>query len=54
MWIPTVKTLKKRFEIYKNARSEAEKKNVEMGEGICLVRDMFLANSMQEAKDKAW
>ena len=53
MWIPTVKTLKKRFEIYKNARSDAEKKDVEMGEGICLVRDMFLANSMQEAKDKA-
>ena len=24
MWIPTVKSLKKRFEIYKNARSENE------------------------------
>jgi len=26
MWIPTVKTLKKRFEIYKNAKSETKKK----------------------------
>ena len=53
MWIPTVKTLKKRFEVYKNAKSKIEKRNVEMGEGICLVRDMFLANSMEEAKEKA-
>ena len=53
MWIPTVKSLKKRFEIYRNARSEAEKRNVEMGEGICLVRDMFIADTMEEAKEKA-
>ena len=53
MWIPTVKTLKKRFEVYKNSRSKAEKRNVEMGEGVCLVRDMFIANTMEEAKAKA-
>jgi len=53
MWIPTVKTLKKRFELYKNTRSEIEKTNIEMGDGICLVRDMFLANSMKEAQEKA-
>ena len=53
MWIPTVKSLKKRFEIYRNARSEAEKRNVEMGEGVCLVRDMFIADTMEEAKEKA-
>jgi len=50
MWIPTVKTLKKRFEIYKNAKSESEKRNVPMGEGINLVRDMFVAETMEEAK----
>ena len=50
MWIPTVKTLKKRFEIYKNAKSESEKREVPMGEGICLVRDMFVAETMEEAK----
>ena len=53
MWIPTVQSLKKRFEIYKNARSETEKRNVEMGEGVCLVRDMFIADTMEEAKEKA-
>jgi len=50
MWIPTVKTLKKRFEIYKNAKSESEKRDVPMGEGIHLVRDMFVAKTMEEAK----
>ena len=41
------------MKIYRNARSEAEKRNVEMGEGICLVRDMFIADTMEEAKEKA-
>ena len=43
MWIPTVKALKIKFEAFKNAKSEAEKRNVPMGEGISLVRDMFLS-----------
>jgi len=53
MWIPTVKALKIRFEAFKNAKSEAEKRNVPMGEGISLVRDMFVADTMEEAKEKA-
>ncbi len=53
MWIPTVKTLKKRFEIYKNAKSEAEKRDVPLGEGISLVRDMFVAETMEDAKKMA-
>jgi len=53
MWIPTVKSLKKRFEIYKNAKSKTEKKEVPMGEGICLVRDLFVADTMEEAKELA-
>jgi len=53
MWIPTVKTLKKRFEIYKNAKSETEKRDVPMGEGISLVRDMFIAETMEDAKKLA-
>ena len=53
MWIPTVKTLKKRFEIYKNAKSDAEKRDVPMGEGITLVRDMFIAETMEDAKKLA-
>ena len=50
MWIPTVKTLKKRFEIYKNAKSDTEKRDVPMGEGISLVRDVFVAETMVDAK----
>jgi len=53
MWIPTVKTLKKRFEIYKNAKSETEKIEASMGEGISLVRDMFVAETMEDAKKLA-
>jgi len=53
MWIPTVKALKQRFEIYKNAKSEIEKRDVPMGEGICLVRDLFVADTMEEAKELA-
>lgn len=51
MWIPTVKALKERFEIYQAARSEAEGRDVPLGEGICLVRDMFVADTMDEARE---
>ena len=53
MWIPTIKTLKKRFDIYKNARSETEKRDIPLGEGITLVRDMFVADTMEDAKKLA-
>lgn len=53
MWIPTVKSLKGRFKIYQKAKTEAEKKPVEMGDGIALVRDMFIAETMEEAREKA-
>ena len=51
MWIPTIKTLKKRFEVYKNAKSETEKKDVPMGEGITLVRDMLLLKQWKMQKN---
>ncbi len=53
MWIPTVKALKKRFEIYKEAKSKAENRDVPLGEGISLVRDMFVAETMEEAEKMA-
>lgn len=53
MWIPTVKALRERFEVYRKARSEAEGRDVPLGEGISLVRDMFVADSMDEARDLA-
>lgn len=53
MWIPTVKALKERFEVYRKARSETEKRDVPLGEGISLVRDMFVADTMDEARELA-
>ena len=53
MWIPTVKALKKRFEIYQEAKSKAEDRDVPLGEGVSLVRDMFVAETMEEAEKLA-
>ena len=53
MWIPTVKALKKRFQIYQEAKSKAANREVSLGEGVCLVRDMFLADTMEEAEKLA-
>ena len=53
MWIPTVKALKKRFQIYQEAISKAENREVPLGEGVCLVRDMFIADTMEEAEKLA-
>ena len=53
MWIPTVKALKKRFLLYKEAKSKAENREVPLGEGVCLVRDMFIADTMEEAEQLA-
>ena len=53
MWIPTVKALKKRFEIYQEAKSKAENRDVALGEGVSLVRDMFVAETMEEAEKMA-
>ncbi|MEE9210128.1 MAG: LLM class flavin-dependent oxidoreductase [Kiloniellales bacterium] len=65
MWIPTVKALKQRFEVYRAARaeaasseaasseaasSEAGAREVPLGEGVSLVRDMFVAETMEEAE----
>ena len=53
MWIPTVEALKLRFEVYRKARSEAEQREVALGDGISLVRDMFVADTMDEARELA-
>ncbi len=50
---PPISQVKKRFEIYRDAKSKAENRNVPLGEGISLVRDMFVAETMQEAKKMA-
>ncbi|MBT6608349.1 MAG: LLM class flavin-dependent oxidoreductase [Rhodospirillaceae bacterium] len=50
MWIPTVESLKWRFEMYREKASEAQGKDVPLGEGVALVRDMFCAETMEDAK----
>ena len=53
MWLPTLKSLKKRFEAYQAAKSEAEGRQVPLGQGITLVKDTYVASSMAEAEDLA-
>ncbi|MEM7295002.1 MAG: LLM class flavin-dependent oxidoreductase, partial [Pseudomonadota bacterium] len=53
MWIPPTDALKWRFELYREERSLAEGREFELGEGIALVRDMFVADTMDAAKNIA-
>lgn len=50
MWIPPTDALKPRFELYRDKKAAKEKREVALGEGIILVRDMFCCESKAEAK----
>jgi len=50
MWIPPTDSLVWRFELYRDTRAEAEGRDVELGEDVALVRDMFVAKTMEEAE----
>jgi alkanesulfonate monooxygenase SsuD/methylene tetrahydromethanopterin reductase-like flavin-dependent oxidoreductase (luciferase family) len=50
MWIPPTDALKPRFELYRDKKAAKEKRDVALGEGIILVRDMFCCESKNEAK----
>ena len=50
MWIPPTDSLVWRFEMYRDERSQAEGREVALGEGIALVRDMFVTETMEEAE----
>ena len=49
-WMPTVKELKQRFELYRDKASEARGVEVPLGQGIALVRDVYVAETMEEAR----
>lgn len=49
-WLPPVSALKSRFELYRDAASEASGREFALGEGIGLVRDVFVADTMEEAR----
>ena len=50
MWIPPVSALKPRFELYRDKRSARAGRDVALGEGISLVRDMFCAETKADAR----
>ncbi|MGE0213143.1 MAG: LLM class flavin-dependent oxidoreductase [Parvibaculaceae bacterium] len=50
MWIPPTDALKPRFELYRDKKAAKEGREVALGEGVILVRDMFCAESKDEAK----
>src|SRR5579859_1903131 len=52
-WIPPVQSLKDRFELYRDTASKARGRDVKLGEGLCLVRDLYVAETMEEAKAAA-
>ena len=53
MWQPTVEELKGRFEMYREARSEAEGRELALGEGMALLRDLYVAETMEDAQRQA-
>jgi alkanesulfonate monooxygenase SsuD/methylene tetrahydromethanopterin reductase-like flavin-dependent oxidoreductase (luciferase family) len=52
-WMPTVKELKRRFELYREIASKARGYDVRLGEGIALVRDVYVAETMEQAQADA-
>lgn len=49
-WLPPVSALKSRFELYQHAATEASGRQHALGEGIALVRDVFVADTMEQAR----
>ena len=53
MWLPAIPVLKERFEWYREARSEAEGHEVPLGHGVGLLRDLYVAETMEQAEADA-
>ncbi|MDG2025926.1 MAG: LLM class flavin-dependent oxidoreductase [Acidimicrobiales bacterium] len=49
-WIPPTDALLPRFEMYQDARSTAQGHEAELGEGVAVLRDLFVTETMQEAE----
>lgn len=52
-WMPTVKELKLRFELYRQKASEARGYDVPLGKDIAVVRDVYVAETMEQARQDA-
>ncbi len=51
-WLPPVSALKGRFELYRSTATEAHGREYAPGEGIALVRDVYVADSMEQAREE--
>jgi alkanesulfonate monooxygenase SsuD/methylene tetrahydromethanopterin reductase-like flavin-dependent oxidoreductase (luciferase family) len=49
-WMPPVSALKDRFELYRAVASESSGREHALGEGIALVRDVYVADTMERAR----
>ncbi|WP_433476289.1 LLM class flavin-dependent oxidoreductase [Spirillospora sp. CA-142024] len=49
-WLPPVSALKERFELYRDVASESSGREYALGEGIGLVRDVYVADTMEQAR----
>lgn len=49
-WLPPVSALKDRFALYRDTASAAHGREFALGEGIGLVRDVYVADTMEEAR----
>lgn len=52
-WMPPVKELKNRFELYRKTASEVQGEEVPLGKGIAIVRDIYVADTMEQAREDA-
>lgn len=49
-WIPPTDAMRPRFELYRERASEVTGRDLALGEGLALVRDMFVTETMAEAE----
>ena len=50
LWLPPVSALRSRFELYRDTASKASGREYALGEGIALVRDVYVADTMEQAR----
>ena len=52
-WIPPTDALVPRLEVYRDARSDSLGREVALGENVGVLRDLFVADTMEEAEELA-
>ncbi|MCX4722779.1 LLM class flavin-dependent oxidoreductase [Streptomyces sp. NBC_01306] len=52
LWLPPVSALKGRFDLYRRAATETTGREHALGEGLALVRDVYVADTMEQAREE--